>query len=105
MFLSVQKSKRIHHDPQYLIILHILEFRKSYLRKLDTDDALISEAYYTSIRFAGNLKSEFKTTFLNKSLNGLEEVEHGNAFMRFLIKHILDYITSRPKGSSHSRSC
>ena len=43
-----------------------------YLRKLDTYGALISEAYYTSIKFADNLKSEFKTTLLNKFLNGLE---------------------------------
>ena len=69
--------------PQSMIILHILadlesEFGKSYLRKLDTDDALISEAYYTSVKFANNLKSEFKTTLLNKFLNGPEEDKHRN---------------------------
>ena len=69
--------------PQSMIILHILadlesEFGKSYLRKLDTDDALISEAYYTSVKFANNLKSEFKTTLLNKFLNGLDKDENGN---------------------------
>ena len=66
-----------------MIILRVLadlenEFEKSYLSKLDTDDALISEAYYNSIKFVENLKSEFKTTLLKKFLISLEEDEHGN---------------------------
>ena len=55
--------------PQSMIILHILadtenEFGKPYLWKLDTDDAPLSEAYYTSIKFGDNIKREFKTNFI-----------------------------------------
>ena len=82
--VDIKKEERAYiMGPQSMIILHILgylesEFGKSYLIKLDTDDVLISEAYYTSIKFSDNLKSEFKTTLLNKFLNGVEEDEHGN---------------------------
>ena len=69
--------------PQSMIIFHILgdlesEFGKFHLRKFDTDDALIIEAYYASIKFAVNLKIKFKTILLNKFLDGLEKGEHGN---------------------------
>ena len=81
--VDIKKEERVYIlGPQSMIFLHILsclesEFGKPYLRKLDTDDALISEAYYTPITFS-NLKSEFKATLLNKFLNGVEEDEHGN---------------------------
>ena len=74
--VDIKKEERAYiMGLQSMIILHILgylesEFGKSYLRKLDTDDVLISEAYYTSVKFSDNLKSEFKTTWLNKFLNG-----------------------------------
>ena len=47
--------------------------------KPDTDDALISEAHYSSIiKFGDNLKSEFKATLLKIFLNGREEDGHEN---------------------------
>ena len=81
---DIKKEERAYiMCPQSMIILHNLadlesEFGKSYLRKSDTDDALVSEAYYSSIKCADKLKKEFKTTLLNKFLTGLEEDEHGN---------------------------
>ena len=90
-----QKGRKgIHHGSPIYIILHILadlesEFRKSYLRKSNIDDALTSESYYTSIKFAGNLKSEFKTTF--RFLNGLEEDKHGSLICNL----------KRPSGDQH----
>ena len=81
---------------QSMIILRVLadlenEFEKSYLSKLDTDDALISEAYYNSIKFVENLKSEFKTILLKKFLISLEEDEHGNQICNLKI----------PSGNQH----
>ena len=78
-----------------MIILHVLadlenEFEKSYLSKLD---ALISEAYYTSIKFAENLKSEFKTTLLKKFLISIEDDEHENQICNLKI----------PSGNQHKR--
>ena len=73
---DIKKEERAYSmGPQSMIILYILadlesEFGKSYLRKLDTDDTLISEAYYTSIKFSDNLKSKFKSTLLNKWSSG-----------------------------------
>ena len=53
-----------------MIILHILpdlekEFGKSYFRRLDSDHVLISETYYTSVKFAHDFKKGFKTTLLD----------------------------------------
>lgn len=54
-----------------MIILQILpdlesEFGKSYFRRLDTDDVHISERFYTSVKFAHNLKEESMATLLDK---------------------------------------
>ena len=51
---DIEKEERAYiMGRQCIIILHILadlgsEFGKSYLRKLDTDNGVISKAYYTS---------------------------------------------------------
>ena len=66
-----------------MITLHVLadlenEFRKPYLRKLDTDNALINKAYYTPVKLAHNLKDKFETALLDKFFDGLEEDEHSS---------------------------
>ena len=96
---DIKKEERAYiMGPQSMIILQIQadlesEFGKFYLRKLDTDHALISKTCYTSFKFADNLKSKFKTTLLNKFLNDLEEDKHGNLICNLKIPSGKQYET------------
>ena len=97
--IDIKKEERAYiMGLQSMIIFQIQadiesEFGKFCLRKLDADDTLISKTYYTSIKFADNLKSKFKTTLLNKFLNDLEEDKHGNLICNLKIPSGKQYET------------
>ena len=68
---DIRKEERAYiMGSQSMIIVQILpdletEFGKSYFRRLETNDVLISETCCTSVKFAHNLKEGFKTTLLD----------------------------------------
>ena len=77
------ENRSIFMTPKSFTILHILAdvetiFVKYFLRTRDRDDALIIEAYHTSLAMVDQLNSAFRSTKLDKFLDLISEDEFGN---------------------------
>ena len=90
-----------------MIILHIpadLEstFIGSLLRKSDSDDSLIIEAYHCAVQFAEGTRNKFDTPLLDAFLGGVQVDNHGNVLVKIKIGESTHVITlnesSRPVG-------
>ena len=90
-----------------MIILHILAdlestFIGSLLRKSDSDDSLIIEAYHCAVQFAEGTRNKFDTPLLGAFLGGVQVDNRGNVLVKIKIGESTHVITvnesSRPVG-------
>ena len=87
-------------SPMCLGILHLMAdlegiMINDFLRKLDTDDAIIMDVYGESMRFIDALNS-LKTPLYDRFLSGLKEDEHGNMQYHFESDHLNLQYSARP---------
>ena len=81
-----------------MIILHILAdlesaFIGSLLRKSDSDDSLIIEAYHCAVQFAEGTRNKFDTPLLDAFLGGVQVDNHGNVLVKIKIGESTHVIT------------